>query len=240
MPRKYTQKSRLRKLMSYGLSEDEAKAQLAKTHCDCCGQPFGEETPHIDYDRATNKFRGMTHLQCSVAVGMFKDSVASLIMASRYVDTFRDSPLNRDSGEGFLAQLELIANEDVEGLKRAYQSYGPSWKQGGGANAFFMLKRKWDRLLNRLQSPDLNYDIFKGIATDQRGEGLIDDVRDLRRYLLLVEGELRARGFKRQHRDNHGKEVINMAKKPSAPTPKGSGKPSKRLPKGTKGGNKPC
>jgi len=46
------------------------------------------------------------------------------------------------------------------------------------------------------------YDIFHHIAVDQRAEGVIDDVRDLRRYLMLVEAEMRARGFDATHRDN--------------------------------------
>ena len=46
------------------------------------------------------------------------------------------------------------------------------------------------------------YDIFHAIASDRRAEGIIDDVRDLRRYLMLVEAEMRARGFDATHRDN--------------------------------------
>lgn len=46
------------------------------------------------------------------------------------------------------------------------------------------------------------YDIFHHLATDTRAEGVIDDVRDLRRYLMLVEAEMRARGFDATHRDN--------------------------------------
>lgn len=46
------------------------------------------------------------------------------------------------------------------------------------------------------------YDIFAHVMADQRAEGVIDDIRDLRRYLMLVEAELRARGFRAVHRDN--------------------------------------
>jgi hypothetical protein len=109
-------------------------------------------------------------------------------------------PLAQDSGAGFLHQLHAIGVEDAEGLKVAAQSYGHSWKSRGGVGAFMMLARKWDRLENRLRK--CLWDIFRAIATDDRGEGVIDDVRDLRRYLMLVEGEMRARGFKRTHRDN--------------------------------------
>jgi hypothetical protein len=51
-----------------------------------------------------------------------------------------------------------------------------------------MLARKWDRIEN--QAKKENYDIFETIRKDPREEGIIDDIRDLRRYLLLVEAEM--------------------------------------------------
>jgi hypothetical protein len=123
--------------------------------------------------------------------------------------------LTTDSGEAYLEKLQEIAQEDVEGLKKAQRSYGNSWKQRGGVGAFMMLARKWDRLENRVQaigpdfvrpggarSPVPSWDLFGHIAADPRAEGVIDDVRDLRRYLMLVEAEMRARGFNATHRDN--------------------------------------
>lgn len=109
-------------------------------------------------------------------------------------------PLATDSGEGFLDKLSTLSEQDWRGLHQAYLSYGPSWKSRGGVGAFMMLARKWDRLENRVRK--CGWDLFRAIATDTRGEGVIDDVRDLRRYLLLVEGEMAARGFGRTHRDN--------------------------------------
>ena len=35
-----------------------------------------------------------------------------------------------------------------------------------------------------------DFDIFKASTKDKRDEGIIDDIRDLRRYLLLVEAEI--------------------------------------------------
>jgi hypothetical protein len=104
--------------------------------------------------------------------------------------------------------LGAIADEDVAGLEKAQESYGDSWKKRGGVGAYMMLARKWDRLSNRVESPPsiaTQFDIFAHIAADERAEGLIDDIRDLRRYLLLVEAEMRARGAvsaTSQHRDN--------------------------------------
>ncbi len=122
----------------------------------------------------------------------------------------------------FLEHLDAIAGEDVAGLNKAQQSYGDSWKKRGGVGAFMMLARKWDRLENRVRGEVVSldtvtahpWDIFEHIAADDRAEGLIDDIRDLRRYLMLVEAEMRCRGSKSAtsiHRDN--------TSMPSAPSP---------------------
>jgi hypothetical protein len=85
--------------------------------------------------------------------------------------------------------LREVADEDVAGLKKAEESYGDSWKRRGGVGAFMMLARKWDRLERQCEKH--HFDIFQSISEDDRAEGLIDDVRDLRRYLMLVEAEMR-------------------------------------------------
>ncbi len=102
-----------------------------------------------------------------------------------------------------LAHLPTIALSDSNGLLRAHGHYGNSWKKRGGCGAYFMLARKWDRL-EKLVS-EKGYDIFRAMDEDTRGEGIIDDIRDLRRYLLLVEAEATARGYECcsvRHRDN--------------------------------------
>jgi hypothetical protein len=81
-----------------------------------------------------------------------------------------------------------IANKDITALDQAEKHYGNSWKKRGGIGAFMMLARKWDRIEKQVSA--LEYDIFHAIKTDKREEGIIDDIRDLRRYLLLVEAEL--------------------------------------------------
>ena len=73
-------------------------------------------------------------------------------------------------------------------MHEAEQSYGDSWKKRGGVGAFMMLARKWDRLEKQVN--EHNFNIFKASAKDKRDEGIIDDIRDLRRYLLLVEAEI--------------------------------------------------
>ena len=124
--------------------------------------------------------------------------------------------LNKDSGDGYLAHLDAIGAEDAAGLKKAQESYGDSWKRRGGVGAFFVAWRKADRLENQVakcividglaenekEVVATPYDIFAHVAHDPRAEGILDDIRDLRRYLMLIEAEMRARGLQACHRDN--------------------------------------
>ena len=87
-----------------------------------------------------------------------------------------------------MVAVDIVARADVTALEKAEESYGDSWKKRGGVGAFMMLARKWDRLENQVE--DMCYDVFEAIREDGREEGVIDDVRDLRRYLMLVEAEI--------------------------------------------------
>ena len=105
----------------------------------------------------------------------------------------------------YLDFLEDVAKDDVAQLRKAEESYGNSWMKRGGVGAFMMLARKWDRIENQVKrrlvpapagAPDSGvdaYDIFVHILNDPRPEGVLDDIRDLRCYLMLVEAEMRAR-----------------------------------------------
>ena len=95
---------------------------------------------------------------------------------------------NQATRSKIIQKVNKLANEDVTGLHEAEKSYGDSWKKRGGIGAFMMLARKWDRIENQVN--DYTYDIFLALDEDKRPEGLIDDIRDLRRYLLLVEAEM--------------------------------------------------
>ena len=92
------------------------------------------------------------------------------------------------NAETFRALLD-IAENDVAVLKEKGASYGDSWKSRGGVGAFMMLARKWDRL--EVAAKRETYDIFNAAVRDGRPEGVLDDIADLRRYLLLVENEVR-------------------------------------------------
>ena len=87
--------------------------------------------------------------------------------------------------------LEVVKDlclNDYTSLCEAEKTYGDSWKNRGGVGAFMMLARKWDRIENLTQKHA--YDIFHTIEEYPELTGVIDDIRDLRRYLLLVEAEM--------------------------------------------------
>lgn len=92
-------------------------------------------------------------------------------------------------------QRELVcqcALDDVDALEKAHDSYGDSWKKRGGVGAFMMLARKWDRIENQLSNEEQQYDVLEKLIAemvDKKEDGLLDDIRDLRRYLLLCESE---------------------------------------------------
>lgn len=84
--------------------------------------------------------------------------------------------------------IRELANQDVDTLQRKNEEYGSSWRKRGGIGAFMMLARKWDRL--ETQCGERGYDIFKAIEDNE--SGVLDDIRDLRAYLLLVESRMTA------------------------------------------------
>lgn len=85
----------------------------------------------------------------------------------------------------------MVVESDIETLVSKEKDYGDSWKKRGGIGAFMMLARKWDRIENCLSNnKEERYDIFHAMLQDLRDDGVIDDIRDLRRYLLLVESEV--------------------------------------------------
>ena len=82
-------------------------------------------------------------------------------------------------------KIQKLTEDDIDALKKAETSYGDSWRRRGGVGAFMMLARKWDRIEN--QTNKQGYDMFAAIFADTSNAGILDDIRDLRRYLLLVE-----------------------------------------------------
>lgn len=89
--------------------------------------------------------------------------------------------------EELALSLMRIAQKDIQTILQKNREYGSSWKKRGGVGAFMMLARKWDRLEPQVEKH--NYDIIEAMNTDTREEGVIDDIRDLRAYLFLVQTE---------------------------------------------------
>jgi len=83
--------------------------------------------------------------------------------------------------------IQMLANRDVVLLKKKGEAYGSSWRKRGGVGAFMMLSRKWDRIENMCQEG--KYDIFE-VGSDDTPGGILDDIQDLRCYLLLVESHI--------------------------------------------------
>ena len=95
----------------------------------------------------------------------------------------------------YLRYLSDIGIADVDHLYEKERTYQGSWKKRGGVGAYMMLARKIDRLESILSTAEPKYDIFAAIETDLSGAdgSALAEVRDLRRYLLLVEAEIVAR-----------------------------------------------
>jgi hypothetical protein len=113
-----------------------------------------------------------------------------------------------------LNYIRVVVEADLAYVDRKDRQYGGSWKRRGGVGAFMMLARKWDRLEQFMAK--FHYDIFgvidaeiareKSEAESRTPAGYTPDydvgkdgtvlaeVRDLRRYLMLVEAEMMARG----------------------------------------------
>jgi len=112
------------------------------------------------------------------------------------------------TSDGHLVHLDQIASEDAAGLKKAHQSYGASWKKRGGVGAYMVMIRKFDRM--EICAEKHGWDIFKAVEDDPRAEGILDDIRDARRYLMLIESVLREKGIVKagSHRDNAAEDGV--------------------------------
>ena len=78
-------------------------------------------------------------------------------------------------------------------LKQKDREYGGSWLRRGGVGAFMMLARKWDRLENAVGQEQLLLPVLRNADLEAR-LSIMDDINDLRNYLILVEAHLQAEG----------------------------------------------
>ena len=93
-------------------------------------------------------------------------------------------------------QIKSIALCDVATLRVKGETYGSSWSLRGGVGAFMMAARKWDRIENQCKAK--GYDIFEA-CHDSAEDGILDDIADLRAYLLLIESKVREDYGERYH-----------------------------------------
>lgn len=96
-----------------------------------------------------------------------------------------ESVQNKSEDESFKARLKSILDDTHTQLTHARISYGESWIERGGVGAFMNLARKWDRISRACERT--GWDILAALEMDRRPEGLVDDLRDLRDYCLLVD-----------------------------------------------------
>ena len=88
----------------------------------------------------------------------------------------------------YINRIQVISEEDVRCLRMKDAEYGGSWLKRGGVGAYMMAARKIDRL--EVQVEKHGYDVLAAATADDRQEGILDDIRDLRRYLMLIEAEI--------------------------------------------------
>lgn len=81
-----------------------------------------------------------------------------------------------------------VAARDVDEVLLRDEQYQGSWQKRGGSGVFANLARKWDRI--EAACSQCHYDLMIAFLNDPGSTGLIDDIRDLRRYLLLTEAWL--------------------------------------------------
>lgn len=103
----------------------------------------------------------------------------------------------------------IIAAKDLERLTEKGKTYGDSWKSRGGQGAYFVMVRKSDRLEQIVKG--YGWDIFAaGAAGGEKEEGVLEQLRDLRSYCLLIEEEILKR------RSGDGFDI----RKKASPTPR--------------------
>ena len=95
--------------------------------------------------------------------------------------------------DGHMRYLRPVAEGDVVHLEEKERTYRGSWKRRGGPGAFMMLARKWDRLEEMMRARGYRILELEDMPEKDRAV-LLDQIGDLRRYLLLVEAELVSRG----------------------------------------------
>lgn len=81
-----------------------------------------------------------------------------------------------------------LLDGDLAKLRKAEESYGHSWISRGLRGAYFVMVRKIDRFENQMRQ--VNFDLPAALRAFPGKDGILDDIRDLRQYLFLIEAEI--------------------------------------------------
>lgn len=95
-------------------------------------------------------------------------------------------PTDMDRYGRQLHRLNFITEELVKFVNDKDVQYGSSWRKRGGAGAFMVIARKWDRIEQACERETAKYDIFNVFKEEDRSESILDDCLDLVGYLLIL------------------------------------------------------
>ncbi len=84
--------------------------------------------------------------------------------------------------------IREVQAEDITVLQQKEEAYGDSWIKRGLNGAYFVIVRKIDRIENQMKN--CNYDLHTALKRYGGNDGILDDINDLSRYLLLLRAEL--------------------------------------------------
>ena len=95
-------------------------------------------------------------------------------------------PADMERYDRQLYHLKVITKKLVEFVNDKDIQYGSSWRKRGGAGAFMVIARKWDRIEQACEKETATYDIFNVFKEEDRRETILDDCLDLVGYLLIL------------------------------------------------------
>jgi hypothetical protein len=73
---------------TYGLSIEDVRQMLDRSHCQCCGAEFRLiRDRHIDHDHRTDAVRGLLCQKCNTALGCVDDDVDHLRRLISYIES---------------------------------------------------------------------------------------------------------------------------------------------------------
>lgn len=104
--------------------------------------------------------------------------------------------------KSYLDYINEITDKDAQAVYDGHKKYGASCLKRGGAGLYHVgLARKIDRIEHKVSQE--GYDILKVLLDEELDpKGLIDDIRDLRVYLVITEAEASRRLEEKMKEDN--------------------------------------